>query len=194
MKTQTDGASAAAEAMLMTLHATGRKRLVVAGSVHPEYRQVLATYLRHLGVEIVTVAPVDGTLSLAQLEAAVNDQTAGVLVQHPNFFGCLEEVEAVAAAAHASQIKLILDPPTAEVGATYEGRVVNITKFGAFVNILPGRDGLVHISMLSDQRVEKVTDVLKEGQEVKVLVLDVDNRGRIKLSIKDVAAAEASGA
>jgi polyribonucleotide nucleotidyltransferase len=65
---------------------------------------------------------------------------------------------------------------------------------GAFVNILPVKDGLVHISMLSDARVEKVTDVLKEGQEVKVLVLDVDNRGRIKLSIKDVAAAEASGA
>ncbi|WP_162874160.1 S1 RNA-binding domain-containing protein, partial [Pseudomonas viridiflava] len=62
-----------------------------------------------------------------------------------------------------------------------------------FVDILPGKDGLVHISMLRDARVEKVTDILKEGQEVEVLVLDVDNRGRIKLLIKDVAAAKASG-
>ncbi len=81
----------------------------------------------------------------------------------------------------------------AEIGAVYEGKVVRIVDFGAFVNFLPGKDGLVHISQISDQRIEKVTDVLKEGQEVKVLVLDVDNRGRIKLSIKDVAAAEASG-
>ena len=74
------------------------------------------------------------------------------------------------------------------------GKVERIVDFGAFVNILPGKDGLVHISMLSDARVEKVTDILKEGQEVEVLVLDVDNRGRIKLSIKDVAAAKASEA
>ena len=82
----------------------------------------------------------------------------------------------------------------AEIGKIYIGKVERIVDFGAFVNILPGKDGLVHISMLSDARVEKVTDVLKEGQEVKVLVLDVDNRGRIKLSIKDVAAAEAQNA
>ena len=65
--------------------------------------------------------------------------------------------------------------------------------FGAFVSILPGKDGLVHISQIANQRIEKVTDVLQEGQEVKVLVLDVDNRGRIKLSMKDVEAAENSG-
>ena len=81
-----------------------------------------------------------------------------------------------------------------EVGRVYTGKVTRIVDFGAFVNILPGKDGLVHISMLSDARVEKVTDILKEGQEVEVLVLDVDNRGRIKLSIKDVAAAKASEA
>ncbi|WP_426414718.1 polyribonucleotide nucleotidyltransferase [Aestuariirhabdus sp. LZHN29] len=79
----------------------------------------------------------------------------------------------------------------AEVGKIYTGKVERIVDFGAFVNILPGKDGLVHISQISEERVEKVTDYLKEGEEVKVLVLDVDNRGRIKLSIKDVAAAEA---
>ena len=97
-------------------------------------------------------------------------------------------------AAEAAKQRVLAITAEAEIGKIYVGKVERIVDFGAFVNILPGKDGLVHISMLSDQRVEKVTDVLKEGQEVKVLVLDVDNRGRIKLSIKDVAAAEASDA
>jgi len=72
----------------------------------------------------------------------------------------------------------------AEVGAVYEGTIARIVDFGAFVTILPGKDGLLHISQISDERVEKVTDVLSEGETVKVKVLDVDPRGRIKLSIK----------
>ncbi|MBF0186074.1 MAG: polyribonucleotide nucleotidyltransferase [Magnetococcales bacterium] len=73
-----------------------------------------------------------------------------------------------------------------EAGQVYEGKVVRITDFGAFVNILPNKDGLVHISQLSGQRVAKVTDVVKEGDVVKVKVLDVDRQGRIKLTMKDV--------
>jgi len=73
----------------------------------------------------------------------------------------------------------------AEVGEIYQGKVVKIADFGAFVNILPGKDGLVHISQIAKERVEKVTDYLSEGQEVEVLVLDVD-RGRIKLSMKEL--------
>ena len=73
----------------------------------------------------------------------------------------------------------------AEVGQVYQGKVVKIADFGAFVNILPGKDGLVHISQIAKERVEKVTDYLSEGQEVEVLVLDVD-RGRIKLSMKEL--------
>jgi len=96
-------------------------------------------------------------------------------------------------AAEAAKQRVLSITAEAEIGKIYVGKVERIVDFGAFVNILPGKDGLVHISQISDQRIEKVTDVLKEGQEVKVLVLDVDNRGRIKLSIKDVAAAEASG-
>jgi len=96
-------------------------------------------------------------------------------------------------AAEAAKQRVLGITAEAEIGKIYVGKVERIVDFGAFVNILPGKDGLVHISQISDQRIEKVTDVLKEGQEVKVLVLDVDNRGRIKLSIKDVAAAEASG-
>ena len=81
------------------------------------------------------------------------------------------------------QIRLILNPPSAEVGATYPGRVVNITKFGAFVNILPGRDGLVHISKMGGgKRIEKVEDVLELGQEIEVKVDDVDPNGKVSLS------------
>ena len=80
------------------------------------------------------------------------------------------------------QIKLILDPPTADLGATYRGRVVNITKFGAFVNILPGRDGLVHISKLGGgRRIDRVEDVLELGEEIEVVVEDVDPNGKISL-------------
>ncbi|GGM28596.1 polyribonucleotide nucleotidyltransferase [Pseudomonas asuensis] len=96
-------------------------------------------------------------------------------------------------AAEAAKQRVLGITAEAEIGKIYVGKVERIVDFGAFVNILPGKDGLVHISQISDQRIEKVSDVLKEGQEIKVLVLDVDNRGRIKLSIKDVAAAEASG-
>ena len=74
----------------------------------------------------------------------------------------------------------------AKVGETYTGTVARIVDFGAFVTIMPGKDGLVHISQIANQRIENVTDVLKEGQQVRVKVLDVDPRGRIKLSMKEV--------
>ncbi|GLS26874.1 polyribonucleotide nucleotidyltransferase [Marinibactrum halimedae] len=73
----------------------------------------------------------------------------------------------------------------AEIGETYKGKVVRIVDFGAFVNFLPGKDGLVHISQIAHERVNNVSDYLKEGQEVDVKCLDVDQRGRIKLSIKE---------
>ncbi len=73
-----------------------------------------------------------------------------------------------------------------EVGKTYEGRVVKLMDFGAFVNILPGRDGLVHISQISHQRVENVSDMLSEGDIIKVKVLEVDKQGRIRLSMKAI--------
>jgi polyribonucleotide nucleotidyltransferase len=76
----------------------------------------------------------------------------------------------------------------AEIGEIYTGTVARIVDFGAFVTILPGKDGLVHISQIADERVENVTDYLSEGQEVQVKVLDVDQRGRIKLSMREIAA------
>jgi len=75
----------------------------------------------------------------------------------------------------------------AEVGQLYKGKVARIVDFGAFVTILPGKDGLVHISQISSERVEDISEYLEEGQEVVVKVLDLDARGRIKLSIKEVS-------
>ena len=75
-----------------------------------------------------------------------------------------------------------------EVGRIYEGKVAKIMDFGAFVTILPGKDGLVHISQISDERVANVSDKLREGDTVKVKVLEVDKQGRIRLSMKAVNA------
>lgn len=84
------------------------------------------------------------------------------------------------------QIKLILDPPTADIGKTYRGRVVNITKFGAFVNILPGRDGLLHISKIGgNKRINRVEDVLTLGEEINVVVEDIDPNGKISFVMAD---------
>jgi polyribonucleotide nucleotidyltransferase len=75
-----------------------------------------------------------------------------------------------------------------EVGQVYDGKVARLMDFGAFVTILPGKDGLVHISQISDERVERVSDKLKEGDVVRVKVLEVDRQGRIRLSMRDVEA------
>lgn len=96
----------------------------------------------------------------------------------------------------ATKLRIETITAEAEVGKTYHGTVARIVDFGAFVTILPGKDGLVHISQIAHERVENVSDYLKEGQEVDVKVLDIDSRGRIKLSIKEILdppAAESSG-
>ncbi len=74
----------------------------------------------------------------------------------------------------------------AEVGKIYDGKVVNIVDFGAFVNFMGGKDGLVHVSEMKNERVEKPTDVVSEGMEVKVKVLEIDQRGKVRLSMRVV--------
>jgi len=95
------------------------------------------------------------------------------------------------AAGEEAKRRIELITADIEVGTIYEGRVQKIMDFGAFVNILPGKDGLVHISQISEQRVQNVADELSEGQMVKVKVLEVDKQGRIRLSMKAVAEGEA---
>ncbi len=92
-------------------------------------------------------------------------------------------------AGREAQRRIELITADVEVGQIYEGKVVRLMDFGAFVTILPGRDGLVHISQISNERVERVSDKLKEGDVIRVKVLEVDRQGRIRLSMRDVDAA-----
>ncbi|MEJ1966530.1 MAG: polyribonucleotide nucleotidyltransferase [Gammaproteobacteria bacterium] len=92
------------------------------------------------------------------------------------------------AAGREAQRRIELITADVEVGRIYEGKVARLMDFGAFVTILPGRDGLVHISQISDERVERVSDKLKEGDVVRVKVLEVDRQGRVRLSMRSVDA------
>ncbi len=94
-----------------------------------------------------------------------------------------------AASGRAAQERIELITADVEVGRIYEGRVARLMDFGAFVTILPGRDGLVHISQISNERVERVSDKLSEGDTVRVKVLEVDRQGRIRLSMRDISTA-----
>jgi polyribonucleotide nucleotidyltransferase len=93
------------------------------------------------------------------------------------------------AAGREAQRRIELITADVEVGRIYEGKVARLMDFGAFVTILPGRDGLVHISQISEERVERVGDKLKEGDVVRVKVLEVDRQGRVRLSMRNVDAA-----
>ena len=90
------------------------------------------------------------------------------------------------AAGREAQRRIELITADVEVGRVYEGKVVRLMDFGAFVTILPGRDGLVHISQISDERVERVSDKLKEGDVIRVKVVEVDRQGRIRLSMRNL--------
>jgi polyribonucleotide nucleotidyltransferase len=97
--------------------------------------------------------------------------------------------DAEAAARAVAMVKWLTEE--AEVGKIYRGTVKKIVDFGAFVEILPGTEGLLHISQIAKERINKVTDVLKEGDEVMVKVLEVDKQGKIRLSRKEALGAEA---
>jgi glycine dehydrogenase subunit 1 len=108
-----DGGSAVAEAVLMAMSVNGRSgRVLVARSVHPDYRQILATYLANLDVELVTLETPGGTLDPAALQAALNEKTACLLIQQPNYFGCVEKLETLAAIVHQKGASLVasVDP------------------------------------------------------------------------------------
>jgi polyribonucleotide nucleotidyltransferase len=100
----------------------------------------------------------------------------------------IASVEGASGREAERRIKLIT--AEVEVGKIYDGKVARLMDFGAFVTILPGKDGLVHISQISDERVEKVSDKLSEGDEIKVKVLEVDRQGRIRLSMRELEGAK----
>src|SRR5262245_4354882 len=127
------------------------------------------------------IGPKGKTINTIQQETG-----ADISVQDEDGVGLVSigSKDGAAVAEARRRIELILDPPTAELGAVYSGRVVNITKFGAFVNILPGRDGLVHISKLGrGKRIDRVEDVLSLGDELEVKVDDIDQNGKLSLSL-----------
>jgi glycine dehydrogenase subunit 1 len=104
-----DGSTGAAESVMMAARVTGRNRVVVANTVHPEYREVLKTYAQHQGFEKQLVGYcADGRINMRELETAVTDQTACVLIQSPNFFGVVEDVAAIAELAHSKGALLIV--------------------------------------------------------------------------------------
>lgn len=125
-----DGGSAVAEAVLMALTITRRLgRVVVAGSVHPEHRQILATYMANLEPEIVTIPARDGKVEADAIAQAVNDETAAVVLQYPNFFGQLEEVQALVESAHAKGALAIVSVDPISLGllnrpADYDADIV----------------------------------------------------------------------
>jgi polyribonucleotide nucleotidyltransferase len=115
---------------------------------------------------------------------SITDETGATIDIQDDGTIIIASVNRAAAEEAKKRIEMIVSD--VEPGRIYEGRVAKLMDFGAFVTIMPGKDGLVHVSQISSERVEKVSDKLKEGDMVKVKVLEVDKQGRIRLSIKAV--------
>ncbi len=169
---------------------------VMAGAIAEPRAEVAETAPKIISFEIPidkigeVIGPKGKVINAIQAETGAN-----ISVDDDGMVGtvAIAAVDGGAMAEAERQIKLILDPPTAEVGEVYEGRVVNITKFGAFVNILPGRDGLLHISKLGGgKRIDRVEDVVDLGDAVSVRVDDIDPNGKISLALVDDASPKAS--
>ncbi len=119
---------------------------------------------------------------------AITEETGATIEIDDDGMVKIASVEKAAGDEARRRVEMVI--AEVEVGTIYEGKVAKIMDFGAFVNILPGKDGLVHISQISDERVENVSDKLSEGDIIKVKVLEVDRQGRIRLSMKAVSAEE----
>jgi len=119
----------------------------------------------------------------ATIRALTEETGASIDLDDSGLVKVFGETKACADAAVAKISEITAE---AEIGKVYEGTVARIVDFGAFVTFMPGTDGLLHVSQIADEHVKNVSDFLTEGQVIKVLVKDVDNRGRVKLSMKDV--------
>jgi len=177
-----DGGSAVAEAALMARALTDRSgQVLVAESVHPEYRQVLATYLENLGTRLVTLPTPHGFLDPDDVKKKLDDTTAAVVVQHPNFFGCLEEVEAISAAAKANGALFIVSYDPISLGllkkpgdygadiAVAEGQCLGnpLMYGGPYLGLLACRQE--HMRKVPGRLVGQTTD--RRGQRCWVLTL-----------------------
>ena len=130
-----DGSTAAAEAVMMAVRLTGRRSVVIARSVHPEYREVLATYAHHQGMPLVNLPFADNArLNLDALEKSITPDTACVLIQSPNFFGTIEDVTAIAEIAHKQGAMLVVSIAEAvSLGIVEPPRQADIDRHGSAV-------------------------------------------------------------
>jgi len=189
LDTKIDGIPA--DVLAQALHQAKDARLkileVMKGAIGAPREEVRTTAPKIVSFEIPidkigeVIGPKGKVINTIQQETG-----ADISVQDEDGVGIVSigSKDGAAVAEARRRIELILDPPTAEVGVDYTGKVVNITKFGAFVNILPGRDGLVHISKLGGgKRIDRVEDVLALGDEVTVRVDDIDQNGKLSLSL-----------
>ena len=153
-----DGSTAVPEAAMMAVRATGKGRVLVARSVHPEYREVLATYAKHQGMPVAEFgySPDAGTIDLADLEAKMDDLTAAVIVQSPNFFGIVDEVKAAAEIAHkrgallvlvfteAVSLGLLQPPPEVDIVAgELQSFAISPSYGGPYAGIIATKDKLI---------------------------------------------------
>ena len=170
---------------LTDAHAARIHLLNVMQKAIPEPRQTLSPYAPRVVTITVPANKVKeiigkGGFNVRSIQADTNSQ---IDIEDDGTV----KISATSQLSAESAIKRINDLLVeVEVGKDYDGKVVRITDFGAFVNILPGRDGLVHISQITEERVENVNDYLRVGDDVRVRVLDIDNTGRIRLSIKAI--------
>lgn len=170
---------------LTDAHAARIHLLNVMQKAIPEPRQTLSSYAPRVVTIKVPANKVKeiigkGGFNVRSIQADTNSQ---IDIEDDGTV----KISATSQLSAESAIKRINDLLVeVEVGKDYDGKVVRITDFGAFVNILPGRDGLVHISQITEERVENVNDYLRVGDDVRVRVLDIDNTGRIRLSIKAI--------
>ena len=177
-----EGGTAVSEAVFMAMRCTKRHgRIVMLGAVHPDYRQVVDTYLHRLNCEVVTIETPDGTADLAAVEAAVNDQTACLVIQQPNFFGCLEQAEQLVEIAHnAGALAIVSFDPISlgalkrpgDIGADIavaEGQSLGIPMQygGPFLGILTCRQKFVR--QMPGRLIGKTVD--REGRDCFVLNL-----------------------
>ena len=176
-------ATALAQAREGRLHILGEMNKVL--STHREHMSDWAPTIITLKIDPEKIRDVIG--KGGAVIRAITEET-GTTIDIDND-GTVKIASVDAASGRAARERIELITADVEVGRIYQGKVARLMDFGAFVTILPGRDGLVHISQISHERVERVSDKLKEGDVVQVKVLEVDRQGRIRLSMRDVSAA-----
>jgi glycine dehydrogenase subunit 1 len=176
-----DGGSAVAEAVIMALAVTGRPRVVLGGSIHPEFGDITRTYLANLPVEVETIPTVNGQIDARAASKVLNDKTAALVIQQPNFFGGLEDVEGLVAAAHAHQALAIVSVDPVSLGllkrpgdygadiVVAEGQTLGnaLTYGGPYLGILACRESFVR--KLPGRIVGQTTD--RNGKRCWVLTL-----------------------